>query len=60
MKNLTAIKFTDGTLTYQEGNSIFTEKIVKETKEYYHVVSLGAGEELWKAGYSLGKRVYKK
>lgn len=54
-----AIIYKDKTITYQKGASIFTEKIVNENDEYYTVVSLGAGEELWDAGYAVGNRVYK-
>lgn len=54
-----AIVFKDGTITYQKGQSIFTEKIVSENEDYYTVVEIGAGEELCGAGYALGTRVYK-
>jgi hypothetical protein len=54
-----AIIWKDGTITYQQGNSTFTDKIVKEEKDYYIVVGIGAGEELWNAGFSVGRRVYK-
>jgi hypothetical protein len=54
-----AIIWKDKTITYKEGNSTFTDKIVQEEKDYYIVVGLGAGEELWNAGYAVGKRVYK-
>ena len=56
---MTAIIFKDGTMTYKKGNSIYTDKIVAENKEYYTVVGIGAGEELWNAGYAVGNRVYK-
>lgn len=55
-----AIIFKDGTITYQKGASIYTEKIVLENKEYYTVVEIGDGEELWNAGYAVSSRVYKK
>ena len=54
-----AIIWKDRTITYKEGNSIYTDKIVAENEEYYNVVEIGAGEELWNAGYSVGRRVYK-
>lgn len=54
-----AVIFKDGTITYQKGQSVFTEKIVSENEEYYTVVEIGAGEELWNAGYAVGNRVYK-
>tara|TARA_R100000951_G_scaffold96655_1_gene85987 strand:+ start:121 stop:315 length:195 start_codon:yes stop_codon:yes gene_type:complete len=54
-----AIILKDKTITYQKGNSTYTEKVVEENNEYYTVVSLGAGEELWNAGYAVGNRVYK-
>ena len=54
-----AIIFKDGTITYKKGNSIYTEKIVAENKEYYTVVEMGAGEELWNAGHAVSSRVYK-
>mgnify|MGYP005995716923 CR=1 FL=1 len=53
-----AIIWKDGTITYKKGGSTYTEKIVSENKDYYTVVELGAGEELWNAGYSVGNRVY--
>jgi hypothetical protein len=28
-------------------------------QDYYTVVEIGAGEELWNAGYAVGNRVYK-
>ena len=62
LKNRTimdAIIWKDKTITYNKGVSVYTEKIVSENKEYYTVVSLGAGEELWNAGYAVGNRVYK-
>lgn len=54
-----AITWKDRTITYKEGNSIYTDKIVAENEEYYTVVEIGAGEELWNAGYSVGRRFYK-
>jgi hypothetical protein len=54
-----AIIFKDRTITYKKGNSIYTDKIVAENKDYYTVVEIGAGEELWNAGYAVGNRVYK-
>jgi hypothetical protein len=54
-----AIIWNDKTITYKKGNSTFTEKIVKENKEYYTVVGIGSGEELWNAGYEVSNRVYK-
>ena len=54
-----AIIFKDGTMTYKKGNSIYTDKIVAENEDYYTVVEIGAGEELWNAGYAVGNRVYK-
>lgn len=54
-----AIIFKDGTITYKKGNSIYTEKIVAENDEYYTVVEIGSGEELWNAGYAVSSRVYK-
>ena len=56
---MTAIVFKDGTITYSKGNSVYTDKIVAENKEYYTVVGIGAGEELWDAGHAVGNRVYK-
>ena len=56
---MTAIIFKDGTMTYKKGNSIYTDKIVAENEDYYTVVEIGAGEELWNAGYAVGNRVYK-
>ena len=56
---MTAITFKDGTITYQKGASIYTDKIVLENKEYYTVVGIGSGEELWNAGHAVGSRVYK-
>lgn len=53
-------KLNNGLLTYNNGASIYTDKIVFENEEFYHVVGLGAGEELWKAGYAVGNRVYKR
>ena len=55
-----AIIYKDKTITYQKGESIYTEKIVDENDEYYTVVEVGSGEELWNAGYAVGNRVYKK
>tara|TARA_R110002124_G_scaffold263451_1_gene429828 strand:- start:54 stop:248 length:195 start_codon:yes stop_codon:yes gene_type:complete len=55
-----AIIWKDKTITYEVGNSIFTDKIVSENKDYYVVVGIGSGEELWKAGFAVGNRVYKK
>lgn len=49
----------DGTLTYQSGLSIYTEKIVAENEEYFTVVEIGAGEILWNSGFAVGRRVYK-
>jgi hypothetical protein len=60
MKNSTIIIWEDKTITYKVGNSTFTEKIVQEFEDYYHVVGIGAGEQLWKSGFSIGNRVYKK
>jgi len=54
-----AIIYKNGTITYQKGDSIYTEKIVLENKEYYTVVEIGSGEKLWNAGYAVGSRVYK-
>ena len=54
-----AIIWKDKTITYNKGLSVYTEKIVSENEEYYTVVSLGAGEELWNAGHAVGNRVYK-
>ena len=54
-----AIIWKDKTITYTVGNSTFTDKIVKEEKEYYIVVGIGAGEKLWNAGLAVGNRVYK-
>lgn len=54
-----AIIFKDRTITYKKGNSIYTDKIVAENEDYYTVVEIGAGEELWNAGYAVGNRVYK-
>lgn len=54
-----AIIWKNGTITYKKGDSIYTEKIVSENKNYYTVVELGAGEELWNAGHAVGNRVYK-
>ena len=54
-----AIIFKDKTITYKKGNSIYTEKIVLENDDYYTVVGIGAGEELWNSGYAVGNRVYK-
>lgn len=54
-----AIISKDKTITYKKGNSTFTEKIVKENEEYYTVVGIGSGEELWNAGYEVSSRVYK-
>jgi hypothetical protein len=56
---MTAIVFKDRTITYKKGNSIYTDKIVAENEDYYTVVEIGAGEELWDAGYAVGNRVYK-
>jgi hypothetical protein len=56
---MTAIIFKDRTITYKKGNSIYTDKIVAENEDYYTVVEIGAGEELWNAGYAVGNRVYK-
>jgi hypothetical protein len=56
---MTAIIFKDRTITYKKGNSIYTDKIVAENDNYYTVVEIGAGEELWNAGYAVGNRVYK-
>jgi hypothetical protein len=56
---MTAIIFKDRTITYKKGNSVYTDKIVAENDDYYTVVEIGAGEELWKAGYAVGNRVYK-
>ncbi len=56
---MTAIIFKDRTITYKKGNSIYTDKIVAENDDYYTVVEIGAGEELWNAGYAVGNRVYK-
>ncbi len=56
---MTAIIFKDRTITYKKGNSIYTDKIVAENENYYTVVEIGAGEELWNAGYAVGNRVYK-
>ena len=56
---MTAIIFKDRTITYKKGNSIYTDKIVAENNDYYTVVEIGAGEELWNAGYAVGNRVYK-
>ena len=55
-----AIIWKDRTITYKVGNSTYTEKIVLENDDYYTVVEIGAGEELWNAGYAVGNRVYKK
>ena len=54
-----AIIFKDRTITYKKGNSIYTDKIVAENDDYYTVVEIGSGEELWNAGYAVGNRVYK-
>lgn len=54
-----AIIWKDGTITYKKGNSIYTEKIVAENKDYYTVVEIGSGEELWNSGYAVSSRVYK-
>lgn len=54
-----AIIWKNKTITYKAGNSTYTEKIVLENEEYYTVVGIGAGEELWNAGYAVGNRVYK-
>jgi len=54
-----AIIWKDRTITYKVGNSTYTEKIVLENEDYYTVVEIGAGEELWNAGYAVGNRVYK-
>ena len=54
-----AIIWKDRTITYKAGNSTYTEKIVLENEDYYTVVGIGAGEELWNAGYAVGNRVYK-
>jgi hypothetical protein len=59
MTNSNIIIWKDQTITYKVGKSTFTEKIVEENEEYFTVVGLGAGEELWNAGYSVGNRVYK-
>jgi len=56
---MTAIIWKDGTITYKKGNSIYTDKIVAENEEFYTVVGIGAGEELWNAKHSVGSRVYK-
>ena len=56
---MTAIVFKDGTITYSKGNSVYTDKIVAENKEYYTVVGIGAGEELWNSGHAVSSRVYK-
>ena len=53
------IIWKDKTLTYKVGNSTYTRKIVLENEDYYTVVGIGAGEELWNAGYNVGNRVYK-
>jgi hypothetical protein len=57
---MTAIVFKDRTITHRKGNSVFTDKIVAENKEYYTVVGIGSGEKLWESGYAVGSRVYKK
>ena len=54
-----AIIWKDKTITYKAGNSTYTEKIVLENEDYYTVVGIGAGEELWNAGHAVGNRVYK-
>ena len=54
-----AIIWKDKTITYKTGNSTYTEKIVLENEDYYTVVGIGAGEELWNAGCAVGNRVYK-
>tara|TARA_R110000796_G_scaffold146758_2_gene263410 strand:- start:241 stop:444 length:204 start_codon:yes stop_codon:yes gene_type:complete len=54
------IIWQDKTITYKKGLSTYTEKIVEENADYYTVVSKGSGLELWKAGYAVGNRVYKK
>lgn len=56
---MNAIIWKDRTITYNEGNSTFTDKIVKEENDYYIVVGIGDGEKLWNAGFAVGKRVYK-
>ena len=56
---MTAIVFKDRTNTYSKGNSVYTDKIVAENKEYYTVVGIGSGEKLWDSGYAVGSRVYK-
>ena len=58
-RDMKAIIWNDRTITYKVGNSTYTDKIVKEEEDYYIVVSLGAGEELWNAGFKVGNRVYK-
>ena len=56
---MNAIIWNDKTITYKKGESTYTEKIVLENEDYYTVVEIGAGEELWNAGYAVGNRVYK-
>ena len=53
------IIWEDNTITYKKGLSTYTEKIVSENEKYYNVVSIGAGEKLFKAGYAVSNRVYK-
>ena len=59
MTNSNIIIWKDKTITYKVGASTFTEKIVEENDEYFTVVGIGAGEELWNAGGAVGNRVYK-
>lgn len=59
VKIMEAIIWKDNTITYQEGNSTYTDKIVETHEDYYIVVGIGAGEELWNAGCAVGRRVYK-
>jgi len=54
-----AIIWKDKTITYSKGLSVYTDKIVAENEDFYTVVGIGAGEELWNAGYTVGNRVYK-
>lgn len=57
---MNGIIWNDKTITYKEGNSIFTKKIVAENEDYYNVVEIGLEEEMWNAGYyTISKRVYK-
>lgn len=56
---MNAIIWKDKTITYKKGLSVYTEKIVQENDEYYTVVGVGSGEELWSNGHAVGSRVYK-